>query len=116
MARPANRSCITDLERDLVVQQTYVPLARLAEAERRLRNGDVFALVTKVPGLDVTHVGLIERTPTGVNGIHAAPERGVMRSVGFTRYAASVPEVVGVAFWRPGPQAEGAADAIKPGN
>jgi len=50
-----NRQCITELEKDLVLNQAYIPLAVLAEVLPSLRNGDIFALVTKVSGLNVTH-------------------------------------------------------------
>ena len=101
MRQPRARQCITQLESNLVVRQSYVPIASLARAAQKLRSGDIFALVTSVDGLDVTHTGLLERSGKHLNAIHAAPKRGVMRSQDFVRYAASVDDVVGVSILRP---------------
>lgn len=37
----------------------YVPKAKVAEVQDKLQNGDVIAIVTSIPGLDVSHTGLI---------------------------------------------------------
>jgi hypothetical protein len=95
------RHCISQLERSLVVNQAYVPLSALSNAAAGLKNGDIFALVTAINGLDVTHTGILERTAAGLNAIHAVPERGVIRSYNFVGYASAVEDVVGVSFYRP---------------
>ena len=107
MKLAANRACITALEKDLTVTQGYVPLTALTRLLPSLRSGDIFALVTAVPGLDVTHVGLVEVEGGQVGAIHAAPGEGVMRSDDLTRYAWGVADVIGVAFYRPIPNPEG---------
>lgn len=96
-----NLLCIQMLESDLMVQQSYIPLKRLPAVEPMLRDGDIFALVTSVPGLDVTHVGLVERDDHRVHGLHAAPSGGVIRSRDLSRYASGVADVIGVSFHRP---------------
>ena len=68
-----NRQCITELEKDLVLNQPYIPLAALSGVLPSLRSGDIFALVTKVPGLDVTHAA--EGAGVGANGANTE-ERG----------------------------------------
>ena len=85
------------------MKQAYIPLAALPQALPSLRTGDIFALVTKVPGLDVTHVGFLEVTGGEVDAIHAAEGAGVIRSKNLAAYAAKVPEVIGVAIYRPRP-------------
>jgi Protein of unknown function (DUF1460) len=109
-----NKQCITELEKDLVLNQPYIPLAALPGVLPSLRNGDIFALVTKVPGLDVTHVGFLEKRDGVVNAIHAAEGAGVIRSENFEKYAARVPDVIGVAIYRPRPNHRRESDA-KPG-
>ena len=99
------RRCITALEHNLRVTQSYVPIRALAGAAAKLRSGDIFALVTAVDGLDVTHTGFLERNRSGLHAIHAAPKRGVIRSVDFVRYASSVKEVGGISILRPLPGA-----------
>ena len=101
MRQPRARQCITQLESNLVVRQSFVPIASLTRAAEKLHSGDIFALVTRVDGLDVTHTGFLERSGKNLNAIHAAPKRGVMRSQDFVRYAASVDDVVGVSILRP---------------
>jgi hypothetical protein len=98
-----NKQCITELEKDLVVNQPYIPLAALPGVLPSLRSGDIFALVTKVPGLDVTHVGFLEKRDGVIDAIHAAEGAGVIRSENFAKYAARVPDVIGVAIYRPRP-------------
>lgn len=105
MRQPRARRCITALERDLIVKQNYVPIGALGGVAAQLRSGDIFALVTAVPGLDVTHTGFLERSGSGLHAIHAAPKRGVIRSLDFIRYAASVEDVVGISILRPQPAA-----------
>ena len=101
MQQQHNRDCIGSLERDLQVQQRYIPLQALPQVVPKLRNGDIFALVTDVDGLDVTHVGLVERKGNQVNGLHAAPGHGVIRSPDLVRYGRSVNNVIGMSFFRP---------------
>ena len=101
MAKAENRACILRSERGLQVRQAYVPLERLRAATPWLRSGDIFALVTAVPDLDVTHTGLLERRQGRMDALHAAPGRGVMRSPDLVRYAAAVPDVIGVSVLRP---------------
>ena len=102
MRTPSNRQCVSQQEAALVVNQSYIPIDQLGPVLPLLNNGDIFALVTDVDGLDVTHVGFIEKTgPDTVNAIHAAPHGGVMRSVGLANWAARVPDVVGLALYGP---------------
>ncbi|MEB3361143.1 MAG: N-acetylmuramoyl-L-alanine amidase-like domain-containing protein [Synechococcaceae cyanobacterium] len=105
MRQPRARQCITALERDLIVKQSYIPIRALGGVAAQLRSGDIFALVTAVDGLDVTHTGFLERSGSGLHAIHAAPKRGVIRSSDFVRYAASVEDVVGISILRPQPAA-----------
>ncbi|MEA5442475.1 N-acetylmuramoyl-L-alanine amidase-like domain-containing protein [Cyanobium gracile] len=110
-----NRQCITELEKDLVLNQPYIPLAALPGVLPSLRSGDIFGLVTKVPGLDVTHVGFLEKRDGVVDAIHAAEGAGVIRSENFAKYAGRVPDVIGVAIYRPRPNDGREGSGAKPG-
>lgn len=103
MKQSQPRACIKEREQNLTVSQAYVPLTALSAAIPHLKSGDIFALVTSVDGLDVTHTGILERTDSGLNAIHAIPESGVVRSLDFLQYASKVEAVVGVSFFRPTP-------------
>jgi hypothetical protein len=101
MMRESLRQCIARLEQHLSVDQVYVPLSSLPAASSMLRSGDIFALVTDIHGLDVTHTGILERTGTELNAIHAIPVRGVVRTTDFIGYASRVDDVIGVSIYRP---------------
>jgi len=103
MKEQSARQCIQSVEQKLAVNQAFVPIASLQNAASSLKSGDIFALVTSVNGLDVTHTGILERTATGLNAIHSVPGSGVVRSVDFVRYASKVEDIVGVSFFRPIP-------------
>lgn len=103
MKQERSRRCITELERHLSVNQTFVPLSLLSASSSKLKSGDIFALVTSINGLDVTHTGILERTSTDINVLHAIPDRGVVRTIDFVRYASGVEDVVGVSIYRPLP-------------
>lgn len=107
MRQAANKACITALEQGLSVRQSYIPVGQLAGALPSLRDGDIFALVTRLKGLDVTHMGLLAVEGQRVAAIHAAPGRGVMRSDDLARYSAKVPDVIGVTVLRPMPNPDG---------
>jgi len=101
MKQKRNIDCIRSQESGSLTRQNYLPLTSLSKNLNMLRTGDIFALTTRIRGLDVTHTGLIEITPEGVNAIHAAPRVGVIRSRDFLRYVSSIEDVVGVSLYRP---------------
>jgi len=97
------RQCITDLEEDLTVKQAYIPLAGLLRVLPSLRNGVLFALVAKIPGLEVSHVGFLEKRDGVVNAIHAAEGEGVIRNENCASYAERVKNVIVLKAWRSRP-------------
>jgi len=101
MRQKKNRDCIAQRETSLIANQSFVPIGSVSAVEDRLQSGDIFALVTGVQGLDVTHVGFVIRDSNGLSAIHAAPGPGVMISSNFAKYASSVPDVIGIAIYRP---------------
>lgn len=107
---PANRSCIPTLERTLAVDQSYVPLRNLAPVLPSLRSGDVFALVTQRPGLDVSDIGLVERNSNQINALLAVAGSGVELRTDLARWAGAREGVIGLAFYRPVPNSDGRAD------
>lgn len=44
----------------------YVPLDKVADAEALLQTGDIVGICTNVPGLDISHTGLVIRDKDGV--------------------------------------------------
>ena len=98
---PALFDCIDGLERGRQIDQHYLPLVVLDVALPSLQSGDIFAVATRVGGLDVSHTGVLVRDGSRLDAIHAAPGRGVMRSRSFTRYLRSVPDAIGAVIVRP---------------
>jgi len=98
---PALFDCIDAREQGRRIEQHYLPLAALEAALPTLQSGDVFAVATRVGGLDVSHTGVLVRDGSQLDAIHAAPGRGVMRSRSFTRYLRSVPDAIGAVIVRP---------------
>lgn len=95
------KQCISNLEQHLSVSQSFIPLSSLSAASPSLESGDIFALVTSIHGLDVTHTGILERDGTHLNALHAIPDHGVVRTTSFVEYASKVEDVIGVSIYRP---------------
>ncbi len=101
---PVQRRCIEERERDLSVRQSWLPIAAIAEARPTLRSGDLYTLVSDSDGVDSSDAGVIDQVGERIAVIHAAPGEGVRRSSDLAAHAASIPRVIGVAFYRPVPR------------
>jgi hypothetical protein len=75
---PAMVKLIEVTERQLTAQpRIYIPKARIAEAEKRLKTGDIIGICTNVAGLDCAHTGLIYRDEGGLpRFLHASSKYG----------------------------------------
>ena len=59
LAEPANVARVREAEERLsAAGRTYVPEQRIADVAGRIRDGDIIAATSTVPGLDVAHTGL----------------------------------------------------------
>jgi hypothetical protein len=101
LADESNYQCIVNRE-DTLNQQTiyYIPTDRITEIYPDLQAGDIIAIATAVPGLDVTHTGLVYKTAEQTGLIHAAPG-GVRTSTDLQSYVAQVEEAIGIMVARP---------------
>ena len=99
--------CISHREDSRLVQQRFIPMEAIESVVPSLQSGDLFAIATRVQGLDVSHTGVLVRSGSQVDAIHAAPGRGVMRSPGLAGYLRSVPDAIGVVIVRPSALATG---------
>jgi hypothetical protein len=102
-ANPANRQCINAMEQQLgTVTLRYVPTDRIHQIYSQLQSGDIVAVATRIPGLDVTHTGLVHRQNDQVGLIHAAPNVGVIVSADLQTYIERLgPDVIGIMVARP---------------
>ena len=96
--------CITGVEDRLneAVELYYIPQDRIAASYDLLRPGDIVATATDIEGLDVTHTGLVYRSPDGSVGLlHASTSGGVKVSPDLQTYVQGVDAQVGVIIARP---------------
>jgi hypothetical protein len=82
----------------------YLPHRNIRAAYRNIQAGDIVAIATAVPGLDVTHTGLAYRNGDGSIGlIHASPSGTVRIARDLASYVANVDEAIGIIVARPLP-------------
>jgi Protein of unknown function (DUF1460) len=96
-------ACIKAAEALLAHEKRYyIPTAQISGIYPKLQAGDIVAVTTAVPGLDVTHTGLLERrTDGGVGMIHASPSGSVARANDLQTYVSRVPKAIGIIVARP---------------
>jgi hypothetical protein len=99
----ANYQCIVGVEEKLnTLKINYIPTQNIKSIYPRLRKGDIIAIVTNIPGLDVTHTGLIYKTSEGNIGlIHASPIGKVAIAPDLQRYTSKVENAIGIIVARP---------------
>lgn len=103
LADESNYQCILNRENTLNQQIIYyIPTDRITEIYPDLQSGDIIAIATAVPGLDVTHTGLIYKTADQTGLIHAAPG-GVRISSDLQSYVERVEAAIGIMVARPHP-------------
>lgn len=95
--------CIVDKETELnSVTVNYIPTNRIRQLYSQLQPGDIIAVATKIPGLDVTHTGFVYRTAEGNIGfIHASPIGRVTISRDLQQYVSKVENAIGILVARP---------------
>ncbi|BAU12662.1 hypothetical protein LEP3755_31930 [Leptolyngbya sp. NIES-3755] len=103
VASEKEHQCIEQMEARLnATTVNYIPTNQIRSRYSELKSGDILAIATRVPGLDVTHTGFVYRSPNGEVGIiHAAPGRGVKISSDLETYLNRVEDAIGVIVARP---------------
>ncbi len=72
LADPATVAAVRDTERALnAAGRLYVPQERIGAVAHSIREGDVIAATSTVPGLDVAHTGLAVRVNGALHLLHA---------------------------------------------
>jgi hypothetical protein len=80
----------------------YIPTNKIRSVYAQLQPGDIIAVATNIPGLDVTHTGLVYRQPNGSIGfIHASPAGQVTIARDLHRYVSRVERAIGILVVRP---------------
>jgi hypothetical protein len=96
-------ACIQQMEAGLQdLKIDYIPTQKIAAIYPQLRSGDIVAIATNIPGLDVTHTGLAYRQANGRFGlIHASPIGAVVIAPDLQAYTERVERSVGIIVARP---------------
>lgn len=81
----------------------YIPKAQIEQAAPGLQTGDVVCFVTTVPGLDVSHVGILYRKGGMLTFIHASTtaKRVIVNEVSLRDYTARMKTNRGLMIARP---------------
>ena len=109
------RHCLPTPGKSQTLEQVYVPLQGLEQVLPSLRKGDIYALVSRRPGLDISQVGLVDiqvpqdSQPPQIHTIHAGGSE-VMRSLDLAREAGASDGVIGLSIYRPVPNPDGQPD------
>lgn len=103
MSDPAIYQCIQQVEAQLQpLPLHYIPTDRIQQTYPQLQPGDIIAIATDIPGLDVTHTGIAYRQPDGNFGLlHASPSGTVKISLDLQNYVARVEHSIGITVARP---------------
>lgn len=99
----ANFQCIQAVETRLQsLPLHYIPQDQIRGIEASLQPGDIIAVATAVPGLDVTHTGLVYQMSDQARGlIHASPGGSVRIAPDLATYVANVDQSIGIIVARP---------------
>lgn len=83
----------------------YIPKSRVAAVEKRLRTGDIVAIVSNWPGGYTSHVGMVVKRPEGMRFLHASAQRSKGRKVildgRISEYLSRSSSRIGIIIYRP---------------
>ena len=97
---------------DVVIQQEndlnsrshyYLPKEKLSEAENLLSDGDIVGITTSIRGLDVSHMGILERNAGRIHLLHASSLAGkvILSEETLEEYLLTSKSATGIMIARP---------------
>lgn len=101
---PASTAQIRQIEEKLSAQQFYyLPTAQFEQTEKLVQDGDIVTLTTTIPGIDVSHVGILLKKEERVYLLHASStlRKVVVSAEPFAQYLAKSKKTTGVMIARP---------------
>ena len=90
---------LKQIEKKVSAHQFYfIPKDKIADQEPKMTDGDIIALTTKIPGLDVSHLGLICKKGSVVFLLNASSADGQVEltRVPLVEYLTSLKNVTGI--------------------
>jgi hypothetical protein len=102
LANQSDYQCMLNQEARLAnLNIYYIPQDKIATIYADLQPGDIIATATDIPGLDVTHTGLVYRfSDGGIGLIHASPSGEVKISRDLQSYVQAVDGQIGIIIAR----------------
>ena len=93
-----NYQCIAAMESSLEeLDFNYIPTSRIRNVYSQLQPGDIIGIATSIPGLDVTHTGLVYLDSNSNLGlIHASPAGKVVIAADLQNYVRKVNKAIGI--------------------
>lgn len=81
----------------------YIPADQFAGIENKVKDGDIVTLTTSIPGIDVSHVGILFQKEGKVYMLHASSsmQKVVVSSETFAQYIAKSRKTTGIMIARP---------------
>ena len=81
----------------------YIPSGQFESIEGQVKDGDIVTLTTSIPGIDVSHVGILLKKDGRVYLLHASSSimKVVVSSESFAQYLAKSKKTTGVMIARP---------------
>ena len=96
---------IAQKEKEISARDTYalIPEAQIEDCRNGMKNGDIVCFVTRIEGLDVTHVGFIYWQEQKLGFIHASSsaKKVIIDPVSLLEYVKGINSTIGVMIVRP---------------
>lgn len=101
---PATTALIKAIEEKVSARKHfYIPASQFESIENQVKDGDIVTLTTNIPGIDVSHVGILFKKEGRVYLLHAssAIQKVVVSTEPFAQYLAKSKKTTGVMIARP---------------
>ncbi|MDR1456194.1 MAG: DUF1460 domain-containing protein [Tannerella sp.] len=96
---------IRQKEKEISARKGYavIPAASVAACDARMKNGDIVCFVTRIEGLDISHLGIIYRKGDASSFIHASSsaKKVIVEPRSPARYAGDIRTNTGLMIVRP---------------
>ena len=102
IANEANYQCIAEQEENLSpLELTYIPTEKIPTIYSELRSGDIIAIATSTPGLDVSHTSFVRISKEGAVGVIHSDVYGVKTEPDLQAFVGSAKHAIGIIVARP---------------
>ena len=101
---PETTSKIKLIEERVSAQKfCFIPADQFESTEKTIENGDIVTLTTSIPGIDVSHVGILFRKDKRVYLLHASSsaQKVVISTEPFSQYLTKSKKTTGIMVARP---------------